>query len=159
MKGGADGVIRWNQYHSKGMVIPYLNDINLNNTFLQKADLHDTNLNNADLKDADLEGANLSSASLCGVDLKGTNLRGALPNYHTIHDLIERAERSGRSHLVNYEELQKLRGMGRRQMGIGGTTYHITLQRHFLSKHPFGFCLHHTQCFICCVCRCTGRPD
>lgn len=96
LRGGEDGVKKWNRLRGEGEEIPDLVGANIScanlvganfsRATLSGANLSGAKFNDANLSDADLTGANVSSANLIGANLIGANLRGANFNDANLSD-------------------------------------------------------------------------
>ena len=77
LKGGEEGVAKWNERRADGEQIADLSNANLSNARLIGADISGATLIRADISYADLSNANLSNARLNGADISGANLSEA----------------------------------------------------------------------------------
>lgn len=69
LRGGEEGIKKWNQWRSEDGGIPDLMKVDLRNANLNRAEL-----SSAHLRGANLTGAKLVEANLCQADLSGANL-------------------------------------------------------------------------------------
>lgn len=77
LRGGPEGVAKWNRRRAADEEIPDLTEADLHGAHLHGADLGGADLSRADLRGADLGGAFLRGAKLTGAKLTGADLRGA----------------------------------------------------------------------------------